>query len=86
MKIYRLNPESKTMTWTEWLKIGGCGLSAWAEYDIKMNLCPMAKVKKDNLPLGDIARVSVKADREIARYGLERLGIEDWCFIEYQDA
>lgn len=84
MPVYRLTPQAKTMTWKEWKKIGGCGLSGCATHYCKVILGPMAKIEKDNPPIGDIARVSVLADREMARFGKENLGLEGWAEVEYE--
>ena len=83
--VYRLTANAKTMTWKEWKKIGGCGLSGWAAHYLKVVLGPMAKIEKDNPPLGDIARYSILAEREIARYGKCNLGIDDWAYLEYEN-
>ena len=83
--VYRLTAQAKTMTWKEWKKIGGCGLSAQAELLLRNKLVAVGKVYNDNPPLGDIANNSIIADREMARFGVDRLGLKDWAYLEYEN-
>ena len=78
MNTYRLTETGRAMTWLEWKKKGGCGLSDWAVHYISKQLCPPARWPK-TLTLGDLADASALADREIARYGHERTRLKDFA-------
>ena len=87
--VYRLSPQAKTMTWSEWRKVKGCGLSQIAENEVKRSFGKPIFWQKDNatdpLFLGDIARASILADRELARFGKENLGFDNWAYLEYSN-
>lgn len=70
MNIYRLGPQAKQMYWSEWKRIGGCGLSQAAENEIKRFFGKPILWRCDAgspVFLGDLATGSVLADREMAR-------------------
>ena len=86
--VYRLSPQAKQMYWHEWRVAGGCGLSQAAENEIKRFFGKpiLWRCYAGNaVLLGDIATGSILADRELARFGKENLGFENWAYLEYSN-
>jgi len=83
MATYRLNDLGKALTWAQWKKSGGCGLSHIASVEASRKIGPEAYWKRDSITLGDIAGASVLADRELARWMHERNGRAALVIKEY---
>ena len=77
MTTYRLTDTARPMEWNEWREEGGCGLSGLATQEVVERLGPVGQWYDARMTLGEIADVSVLADREIARYALEHRGRHD---------
>ena len=83
MTTYRLTKSGRNITWAEWKKHGGCGLSSMAISVVKTGTVgPESVWKKRGVLLGDIADASVLADRELARYCIEHWAREDLAVPE----
>ena len=80
--LHTLTPTAKTMTWNEWKAAGGCGLSMLADGELLRSGVLEKPLHIQNPPLGDIARGSVLAEREIARFGTMNLGMDNWSVRE----
>ena len=83
MTIYNLSKSGKTITWTEWKKHDGCGISNVEIGDISAALGPEDGWKRKGVTLGDIADVSKVAERNLARYAKERWQRDDLVTVEY---
>ena len=70
--IYRLSDEGRKVTWRQWLRIGGCGLSHTSEWSVCRVLGPAAHWSED-ITLGDIEDAWPAAGREIARFAATHL-------------
>ena len=72
--------------------MGGCGLSNPTEYQVGQALGMLPKIRygwekrtvapADGLTLGQIQDACIVAGREIARFGLNHLGLSDWAVVE----
>lgn len=80
---YRLSGAARALTWRQWQRLKGCGLSDWARYEATPALGPLSVWSARGVTLGDVAAASVLADRELARYAVERLGRPDLAVAEY---
>lgn len=83
MATYRLNDLGKALTWEQWQKSRGCGLSHTASAEASRKTGPQAHWKRNGITLGDIAGASVLADRELARWMHERNGRAALVIKEY---
>ena len=83
MPVYNLSESGKLVTWKEWKKHGGSGISA-REYGA---VCSEVGLEdgwiKRGVTLGDIAKASKIAERELARYAMERWARADLVKVEY---
>lgn len=80
--LHSLTPQAKTMTWNEWRAAGGCGLSMLADGELHRSGILEKPLAIQNPLLGDVARGSVLAEREIARFGYKNLGMDNWAVRE----
>lgn len=77
---YVLTDTAKNVTWLEWLKLGGCGISNYAEPRVARVLGVLSKT---NPTLGQIQDAFIVAGRELARFAKTHLGKPDWAVAEY---
>jgi len=85
IQTYILTSNAKKTRWSAWKKIGGCGLSTFAEIEVRQHFFLRKTRLEDADPtLGEIGEISVKAEREIARFGETNLDLPDWAFPEYR--
>jgi hypothetical protein len=60
--------------------MGGCGLSNWDEAVIRGHYFEKRHKLEDVDPtLKEIGEICKPAERSIARFGKERMGLEDWA-------
>lgn len=71
--VYKLSELGRSMEWSQWKRIGGCGLSQVSEFMVCRQLGPRTHWKK-SITLGDIEDAFPAAGREIARFAVEHLG------------
>lgn len=66
---FQLTKEGRAMPWGVWSKKGGCGLSGMAAGEVGSKLLDRGKkFDLSGMTLGDIADLSVLAEREMARF------------------
>ena len=83
MTIYNLSESGKVVTWTEWKKHGGCGISNSEIGNVSAALGPENGWKRKGVTLGDIADVSKVSERNLSRYVKERWKRDDLVTVEY---
>ena len=82
--VYTLSEAGKALTWAQWKQMGGCGLSNSEEPTVASKCGPVA-AWGDRVSLGQIARLSAVAARELARFAVTHLRRPEWALYEYKD-
>ena len=85
MTVYNLSKSGRDITWSEWKKHGGCDISNSAYNEVANKLGPSGLWKRSKVTTGDIADCSKHAERELARYAVERWERKDLVVVEYTD-
>lgn len=81
--LYRLSAQGRRISWREWQRMGGCGLS-------EIDRCMVARVYgpqshwSEDLTLGEIEDAWLPAGRGLARFAVEHLGRPEWAEMEYE--
>ena len=78
---YLLTDKGRNITYAQWRKMGGCGISNYASVWTSNNL-QVPPAGWDSLELGKIADACVVANRELARFALEHLKLTDFATEE----
>lgn len=73
---YRFTKAALSMHFSEWKKIGGCGISDWASALLCTNL-KCAPKNFDSMTLAVISAGSLAAEREMARFAFTHLDRKD---------
>lgn len=80
---YLLSEKAGKTRWSEWLKMGGCGMSHLDEAVVRGHYFEKKqKLEKADPTLKEIGKIARSAERNIARFGKEHLGLEDWAVPE----
>ena len=71
--MYKLSKTGRTITWSRWKSIGGCGLpnDTCAPKNLE---CPVAKWDEQFPTLGQIEDACPYTGRSLARFAMEHLG------------
>lgn len=81
--VYRLSEFGRAVTIDTWRALGGrLAFSQWAALDLRMAGVTAANVST----IGELANASVFADREMARWAVERLKMPNLVYAEYGNA
>ena len=83
MTVYNLSDSGKAVTWKEWRKHNGCGISNHEYGAVCGALGSEDGWNRKGVTLGDIAAASKIAERELARYAMERWARNDLVTVEY---
>lgn len=80
--VYRLSDFGRATTIGTWRALGGrLAFSQWAALDLRMAGVTPANVST----IGELASASVFADREMARWAVERLNMPEFARVEYDN-
>lgn len=80
--VYILHFCAWDVTWKQWKKIGGCGLSQRAQ----KAFTGIHPSQWNSATLGALQRNCVLAGRELARFAKEHLNRPTWAVVEYEGA
>jgi hypothetical protein len=80
--VYLLADAGKAVTWRQWRKLGGCGLSQEARRAFGRTTQPK---EQDALTLGQLQANHVLAGRELARFAKDHLNRPEWAVVEYDE-
>lgn len=67
IKLYNLTEKGKSLTFKDWLKMGGCNLAAGEEWYV-VRVLGLPPARWDDLTLGQIADAYIVANRQLARW------------------
>jgi len=70
--IYQLSQAGRSVSWSRWKSMGGCGLPNDTRAPQKLD-CPIAKWDDDFPTLGQIADACPYSGRTLARFAMEHL-------------
>jgi len=76
--IYRLTEAGRAVTWREWRRLGGCGLTAWGTAHVCDAHGPETRWPAD-LTLGQIADADPAQGRGLARFARDHLRKPEWA-------
>ena len=73
---YLLTEAGKAVRWSDWKKLGGCGLSNYDEAEVSRVL---GDIRKTNPTLGQLQDVRITAGRGLARFAKDHLNRPEWA-------
>ena len=83
--MYRLNEQARKLTWADWKLCGGCDIDKELSHSVAVEMVvSVDKWLRSGITLGQIADINVMAEKDIARYAVERMNRQEWSDVRWQ--